>query len=316
MSERRCISIVTPCFNEQENVAACREEVRNLFAEQLADYDHEHVFCDNRSSDGTVAELKQLAANDPQLKIIVNSRNFGPLASTFNGVLAASGDAVVVLLAADLQDPPAVIADMVRAWEQGNQIALRCAPHARGGAHHALRARGLLPPGAQAQLCRGADQRRQLPADRPLRRRCAARVRRSLPAHPQHDRQLRLQRQGGALRLGQAPRGNRQEQAPPPGQRSPERDDLVHQGADAPVHAVRLRRGGAQHHLCARERRADVRQYRQGRTVGHPDDHHRHVLPWAACSCSSSVCSASTSPPSHSQVRKRPLVIEAERCNF
>jgi len=123
MTERRCISIVTPCFNEQENVAACRAEVKALFDGPLQGYDHEHIFCDNRSTDGTVAELKRLAADDPQLKVIVNSRNFGPLASTFNGVLATSGDAVVVLLAADLQDPPAVIADMVRTWEEGFQVA-------------------------------------------------------------------------------------------------------------------------------------------------------------------------------------------------
>lgn len=123
MSERRCISIVTPCFNEEENVAACRDEVRALFEGALKDYDHEQIFCDNRSTDGTVTLLKEMAADDPQLKLIANSRNFGPLASTFNGVLAATGDAVVVLLAADLQDPPAVIADMVRTWEEGSQVA-------------------------------------------------------------------------------------------------------------------------------------------------------------------------------------------------
>lgn len=119
---RKVISIVTPCFNEQDNVADCYEAVKRVFAEALPEYDHEHVFCDNASTDGTVGVLRQLAARDPRVKVIVNARNFGPFCSTFNGLMSTTGDAVVVLLAADLQDPPELVVDFVRRWEEGHEV--------------------------------------------------------------------------------------------------------------------------------------------------------------------------------------------------
>ena len=123
MSERKkVISIVTPCFNEEGNVTPCYLAIKQLFEGPLAKYDYEHVFCDNASSDNTVLLLKGLAAQDPRVKIIVNARNFGALRSDYNGVLATAGDAVIVFLTADLQDPPEVIPDLVQHWEAGNEI--------------------------------------------------------------------------------------------------------------------------------------------------------------------------------------------------
>jgi glycosyltransferase involved in cell wall biosynthesis len=119
---RKLVSVVTPCYNEQDNVEACAEAVRQLFAGELAGYDHEHIFCDNASTDRTEEILRRLAAEDPHIKLILNARNFGPFRSTFNGVLAATGDAVVLFLPADLQDPPEVIPRMVGQWEAGHQI--------------------------------------------------------------------------------------------------------------------------------------------------------------------------------------------------
>lgn len=119
---RKVISIVTPCFNEQDNVADCYEAVKRVFAEQLPAYDFEHVFCDNSSTDRTPEVLRELAAKDPRVKVILNARNFGPFCSTFNGLLSTTGDASVVLLAADLQDPPEVVVDFVRRWEEGYQV--------------------------------------------------------------------------------------------------------------------------------------------------------------------------------------------------
>ncbi len=119
---RKLISIVTPCYNEQDNVADCAEEVARVFAEQLPGYDFEHIFCDNASTDGTGQVLRSLAARDVRIKVIFNARNFGPFCSTFNGLLSTTGDAVVVLLAADLQDPPEVIVPFVQQWEQGHQV--------------------------------------------------------------------------------------------------------------------------------------------------------------------------------------------------
>jgi glycosyltransferase involved in cell wall biosynthesis len=119
---RKLISIVTPCYNEEDNVADCHVAVRQLFERQLPEYDFEHIFCDNASTDRTPEVLAGLAARDPRVKVIFNARNFGPFCSTFNGLTATSGDAVVVLLAADLQDPPELIVDFVRRWDQGYQV--------------------------------------------------------------------------------------------------------------------------------------------------------------------------------------------------
>ena len=121
-SSRKLISIVTPCYNEEDNVEACSDAVRRVFETELPDYDFEHVFCDNASRDRTEEILRSLAARDPRIKLILNARNFGPFRSLFNGVMAASGDAVVLFLPADLQDPPEVIPQMVRQWEAGHQV--------------------------------------------------------------------------------------------------------------------------------------------------------------------------------------------------
>lgn len=119
---RTLISVVTPVFNEEDNVADCYRAVRAVFERELPDCDREHIFCDNASTDGTVARLRGLCARDPRVRVIVNSRNFGPFRSTYNGLMATRGDAVVVLLAADLQDPPELIAEFVRRWREGHEV--------------------------------------------------------------------------------------------------------------------------------------------------------------------------------------------------
>jgi len=124
MSEiaRRTITVVTPCFNEEANVEDCHASLAAVFAKSLPGYALEHVFCDNASTDGSVEVLRGLAAADPTLKVVVNARNYGPFRSTFNGLRHATGDAVVVMFAADLQDPPEVVADFVREWEAGAEV--------------------------------------------------------------------------------------------------------------------------------------------------------------------------------------------------
>jgi FkbM family methyltransferase len=118
----RKISIVTPCYNEELNVDECYTQVRALFDGPLDQYDHEHIFCDNSSTDETVSKVRALASRDQRVKLIINSRNFGAFANIFNGLAATSGDAVIVMLAADLQDPPAIIVDFVRLWAQGYEV--------------------------------------------------------------------------------------------------------------------------------------------------------------------------------------------------
>lgn len=117
---RKKISIVTPCFNEELNVELVYSKVKEIFLE-LNQYDYEHIFIDNASSDQTVVILKKLAKNDARLKIIVNSRNFGHIRSPFYGMRQASGDAVV-LLVSDLQDPPELIKTFITKWEEGFKI--------------------------------------------------------------------------------------------------------------------------------------------------------------------------------------------------
>jgi glycosyltransferase involved in cell wall biosynthesis len=120
----KLISVNTPCFNEVDNVSECYEAIRRTFDDDLPGYDYEHIFCDNCSTDGTVAVLREIAARDPRVKVVVNSRNFGLFASMFNGLMHTKGDAVVALYPADLQDPPELIVEFIRKWEEGYQVVL------------------------------------------------------------------------------------------------------------------------------------------------------------------------------------------------
>ena len=121
MSEKT-ISILTPCYNEEENVLNLYNQVREVMA-GIGTYAYEHVFIDNSSKDNTVAILKSIAAQDKNVKIIVNSRNFGHVRSPMHAFLQCRGDAVIGIVA-DLQDPPAMIADMIREWENGAYCVL------------------------------------------------------------------------------------------------------------------------------------------------------------------------------------------------
>ena len=114
---QKTISIVTGCYNEEENVLNLYNQVRQVMV-GIGKYEYEHIFIDNSSKDNTVAVLKSIAAQDKNVKIIVNSRNFGHIRSPFHALLQARGDAVISIVA-DLQDPPPMIAEMVRAWENG-----------------------------------------------------------------------------------------------------------------------------------------------------------------------------------------------------
>jgi polyisoprenyl-phosphate glycosyltransferase len=113
----KTISLVTPCYNEADNVEEPYRRVRDVIA-SLGKYRYEHIFIDNASTDGTVAVLKRLAAADSNVKILVNARNVGHIRSPMYAFHQAKGDCVISLVA-DLQDPPEMIADMVRGWEAG-----------------------------------------------------------------------------------------------------------------------------------------------------------------------------------------------------
>lgn len=113
------ISVITPCFNEAENVEICASELKRVMSEELPGYDYEHIFADNASTDATLIRLRTLAAGDSRIRVISNSRNVGPFRNMWNAMKSATGDAVIPLLPADLQDPPNVIPELVKNWEQG-----------------------------------------------------------------------------------------------------------------------------------------------------------------------------------------------------
>ncbi|MGB3179081.1 MAG: glycosyltransferase family 2 protein [Albidovulum sp.] len=116
------ISIVSPCFNEEDNVETCYETVKAIFERDLPGYEREHIFVDNASSDKTVEILRAIAAKDPCVRVVVNARNFGVYRSTFNGLRHASGDATLCMLPVDLQDPPELLPDFVKLWESGYDV--------------------------------------------------------------------------------------------------------------------------------------------------------------------------------------------------
>ncbi len=115
------ISIVTPTYNEIENIEKLYSDIKQEF--NKLDYEYEHIIIDNNSQDGTIAKIKELALKDKNLKIIINSKNYGHIRSPYYGLLQTSGDATI-LMASDFQDPVELIPKYIGAWEEGNKVVL------------------------------------------------------------------------------------------------------------------------------------------------------------------------------------------------
>ncbi len=116
------ISVVTPCYNEEGNVELLHKAVVDIFT-RLGNYRLEHIFIDNASVDGTADKIKEMAKTDKSVKLIVNTRNFGHIRSPMHAFFQARGDAVI-LMAADFQDPPELLEDFIRKWENGYKIII------------------------------------------------------------------------------------------------------------------------------------------------------------------------------------------------
>jgi glycosyltransferase involved in cell wall biosynthesis len=116
------ISVLTPCYNEEGNVEVLYERIRAVF-EGLPEYSYEHVFIDNASTDATASALRRLAARDQNVKVIINTRNFGHIRSPYHALLQCHGDAVVAM-ASDLQDPPELIPLFLEKWRAGYKVVL------------------------------------------------------------------------------------------------------------------------------------------------------------------------------------------------
>lgn len=118
----KTISIVSGCYNEEDNVKELYLKIKQVFS-TIEKYSYEHIFIDNCSTDNTVKIIKEIAQKDKNIKLIVNSRNFGPDRSGNYAIRQAKGDAVVIM-ASDLQDPPELIPQFIEKWEKGAKIIL------------------------------------------------------------------------------------------------------------------------------------------------------------------------------------------------
>ncbi len=115
------ISIITPTYNEIENIEKLYLEIKKQI--NKLQYEYEHIIIDNNSTDGTIKKIKDLASKDKNLKVIINSRNYGHIKSPFYGLLQSNGDASI-LMASDFQDPIELIPRYIEEWKKGNKIVL------------------------------------------------------------------------------------------------------------------------------------------------------------------------------------------------
>jgi polyisoprenyl-phosphate glycosyltransferase len=120
------ISVISGCYNEEDNVEELYLQVREAIR-SLAGYTYEHIFIDNASTDRTLERLRAIASRDKNVKVIVNTRNFGHIRSPYHALLQARGVAVIGM-ASDLQDPPALIPELVRKWEEGYKVVMAVKP--------------------------------------------------------------------------------------------------------------------------------------------------------------------------------------------
>ena len=117
------ISILVACFNEEENVRPLTAAIVDVMNKQLPSYDYELVYIDNHSTDNTRKILRELCAENPKVKAIFNAANFGQENSPFYGLQQTTGDCTLKMCA-DFQDPPELIPEFVKAWEEGNKVVI------------------------------------------------------------------------------------------------------------------------------------------------------------------------------------------------
>lgn len=117
------ISLISSCYNEEENLDTLYDRVVKAIEPYSNNYEFEYILLDNGSSDNTQGKLRELAQKDKRIKVILNARNFGHIRSPYYGMVQCSGDAIIYL-ASDLQDPPELIGDFIKKWEDGYKIVL------------------------------------------------------------------------------------------------------------------------------------------------------------------------------------------------
>ena len=123
MSEKKTISVMIPCYNEEQNARPIYEAVRDELVKSCPNYDYEILFIDNKSEDGTRAIIRQICAEDKHVKAIFNVKNFGQFNSPYYGMIHTSGDCTITMCA-DFQDPVEMIPRFVAEWEKGYKIVI------------------------------------------------------------------------------------------------------------------------------------------------------------------------------------------------
>ena len=117
------VSILIPCYNEEDNVIPMSQAIVNLFTNELPQYDYELLFIDNDSSDNTRPLLRQICADNPKIKAIFNAKNFGQFNSPYYGILQTTGDCTISMVC-DFQDPIELIPRYLKEWENGYKIVI------------------------------------------------------------------------------------------------------------------------------------------------------------------------------------------------
>ena len=117
------VSILIPCYNEEENVRPMSEAIVNLFENELIQYDYELLFIDNDSSDQTRVILRDICKKNKHIKAIFNAKNFGQFNSPYYGMLQTTGDCTISMVC-DFQDPVEMIPQYLEAWEEGYKIVI------------------------------------------------------------------------------------------------------------------------------------------------------------------------------------------------
>ncbi|MGN0339447.1 MAG: glycosyltransferase family 2 protein [Lachnospira sp.] len=115
------ISIMVPCYNEEDNVVPISQALIQMFEKDLPQYDYDILFIDNDSTDTTRVKLRQLCKENRKIKAIFNAKNFGQFNSPYYGILQTDGDCTIPVCA-DFQDPIDVIPRLVAEWEKGYKI--------------------------------------------------------------------------------------------------------------------------------------------------------------------------------------------------
>lgn len=124
MNKRKRISVIVPCYNEENSIVLLYEKVKNIFENELSDYDYSITFADDYSKDNTRKIIRELCGKDKEhVQAVFNAANFGFSRNVFSSLQMADGDAAFLVFG-DLQDPPELLPEFIRKWEAGNSVVI------------------------------------------------------------------------------------------------------------------------------------------------------------------------------------------------